>query len=128
MPRHTSIADRQVFHSSLRCLNVIVMADISKKIADTTSGIPTAENNTRRPPEVVRLSAKGPRADEQTCRKHLPVAGKVLPAEIDGAILKLARVLARQAAREDHARQQAGSACHDETRGNLREIFHRPAE
>ncbi|WP_186398111.1 hypothetical protein [Stappia sp. P2PMeth1] len=104
------------------------MADRSKKVTGATPHSPAAEDNARRTAKVVRLSAKRYRADGQICREHLPVAGKDLPAEIDDAILKLARVLARQAAKEDHARQQAGSACHDETRGNLREIFHRPAE
>jgi hypothetical protein len=107
---------------------VIDMANCSIKIAGDTSHSPTVEDNARRTSRVVRLSAKRSRTDGQICREHLPVAGKDLPAEIDDAILKLARVLARQAAREDHARQQARSACHDETRGNLREIFHRPAE
>lgn len=106
---------------------VIDMADCSKKNAGDTSHSPAADN-ARWATNVVRVSAKRSLADGQTCRQHLPVAGKDLPVEIDDAILKLARVLARQAAREDHARQQAGSACHDETRGNLREIFHRPAE
>lgn len=107
---------------------VIDMADWRKKIAGVTSHSPTAGDNAQRTSKVVRLSAKRSRTDGQICREHLPVSGKDLPAEIDDAILKLARVLARQAAREDHARQQAGSACHDETRGDLREIFHRPAE
>ncbi|MCR4266629.1 hypothetical protein [Nitratireductor sp. ZSWI3] len=104
------------------------MADRSKKIASVTSRFPAAEHNARRTSEVARLYAKKARSDEQTCREHLPTTGKALPAEIGDAILKLARVLARQAAREDHARQQAGSASHDETRGDLREIFHRPAK
>lgn len=107
---------------------VIDMADCSKKNASVTSHSATAEDNARWTSKVVRLSAKRSRADGQIYREHLAVAGKDLPAEIDDAILKLARVLARQAAREDHARQQAGSACHDETRGNLREILHRPTE
>jgi hypothetical protein len=34
------------------------------------------------------------------------VAARRLPAEPDPAILRLARALARQAAREDHAREQ----------------------
>ena len=103
---------------------VVVMADCSKEIAGVTSHSPAAEHSARRTSGVVRLSAKRSRTDEQTSREHLPVEGKDLPAEIDDAILKLARVLARQAAREDHARQHAGSARHDETRGDLREIFH----
>lgn len=107
---------------------VILMADRSKEIADSPSRSPAAEHNAVRTSKVVRLSAKRPRTNQQTCREHPSVAGKNLPAEIDDAILKIARVLARQAAREDHARQQAGSACHDETRGDLREIFHRPAK
>lgn len=107
---------------------VIDMADCSKKIAGVTSRSPIAEYSAREISEVVRLSAKKSRADGQTCREHLPFTARDLPPEIGDAILKLARVLARQAAREDHARQQAGSARHDETRGDLREIFHRPAK
>lgn len=107
---------------------VIVMADCSKKISGVASPSLVVERNARGTSQVVRLSAKKSRADGQTCREHLPFTGKDLPAEIDDAILKIARVLARQAAREDHARQQAGSARHDETRGDLREIFHRPAK
>ena len=107
---------------------VIDMADRRKKIADVTSHSATTEHNVQRASKVVRLSAKNSRSDGTICRQRLPYAQKNLPADIDDAILKFARVLARQAAREDHARQQAGSASHDETRSDLREIFHRPAE
>lgn len=51
-----------------------------------------------------------------------------LQASADDAILKIARALARQAAREDHARQQAESASHDKTCRNLREVFNRSAK
>lgn len=104
------------------------MADCSKKIVGVTSCSPVAEHIARGVSEVARMAARKSVDDGQTCQERLPAAGKNLPAEIDDAILKLARVLARQAAREDHARQLARSAYHDETRGNLREIFHRPAE
>lgn len=50
-------------------------------------------------------------------------AHSALSQESDSAILKIARALARQAAREDHARQRAGSACHDKTRSNIREVL-----
>jgi len=53
---------------------------------------------------------------------------KSLPTDAGDAILKLARALARQAAREDHARQQARSACNAETRRDLCEILHRSAK
>lgn len=53
---------------------------------------------------------------------------RCLLADDGGAILKIARALARQAAREDHARQQAGSACNAETCRDLCEVFHRSSE
>lgn len=107
---------------------VFDMADCNRKIAGDALHSPNAEENARRTSDDVRLSAKRSRVSGSICQAHLPVARKVLPAEVDDAILKLARVLARQAARDDHARQHAGSARHDETRSHLREIFHRPAE
>ena len=51
-----------------------------------------------------------------------------LPTDDRDAILKLARILARQAAREDHTRQQSGSACNVETRRDLRKVFNRSAK
>lgn len=107
---------------------VILMTDLSKRFAVPSPHSAFAGHNARRLSEFEQLSVKKLRAGELTGHECLPTAEKDLHAEIDDAILKLARVLARQAAREDHARQQAGSACHDETRGNIREIFHRPAE
>lgn len=107
---------------------VILMTDLSKRFAVPSPHSAFVGHNARRVSEVEQLSVKRLRAGELTGHECLPTAGKDLHAEIDDAILKIARVLARQAAREDHARQQAGSACHDETRGNLREIFHRPAK
>lgn len=74
------------------------------------------------------LTATKSCADVLEGHECLAAGGKELHAQVDDAILKIARVLARQAAREDHARQVAGSACHDETRGNLREIFYRPSK
>lgn len=41
----------------------------------------------------------------------------------ENAILKLARVLARQAAREDHAQNQVRSACDDQTGSDIRKVF-----
>ncbi|WP_127072690.1 hypothetical protein [Pelagibacterium lentulum] len=104
------------------------MTDLSKKFAVPSPHSALVGHNARRVSEVEQLSVKRLRSGDLAGHECLPTTGKDLPAEIDSAILKLARVLARQAAREDHARQQAGSACHDEARGNLREIFHRPAE
>ena len=75
-----------------------------------------------------QLSATKSSAEELEGHECLAAAGKELHAQVDNAFLKIARVLARQAPREDHARQVAGSAYHDETRGNLREIFHRPSK
>ncbi|YBV96863.1 hypothetical protein M1D80_08100 [Phyllobacteriaceae bacterium JZ32] len=103
------------------------MAD-SNKLAGSPSHFASTGHDARRPSEVVRLSALRSCAGERTGQQYLPTSGKDLPAEIDDAILKIARVLARQAAREDHARQEVGSACHDETRGNLREILNRSAK
>ena len=51
-----------------------------------------------------------------------------LRADSGDAILKIARALARQAAREDHARQQAESASHDKTCRNLRKVLNRSAK
>ncbi len=47
---------------------------------------------------------------------------------VDNAILKLARVLARQVAREDHARELARSACDDKESSDLCKVFNRPAK
>ena len=107
---------------------VVLMTDLSKKFAVPSPHSAFVGHNARRVSEVEQLSVKRLRAGELTGHECLPTAGEDLHAEIDDAILKIARALARQAAREDHARQQAGSACHDETRGNLRDIFHRPAK
>lgn len=104
------------------------MTDRSKKLAIPSRHFAFAGYHVGRVSEVVRLAAKRSRAGELTGREFLPTANNDLPAEIDNAILKIARALARQAAREDHARQQARSACHDEARGNIREVFHRPAK
>lgn len=43
-----------------------------------------------------------------------------LRRSVENAILKLARVLARQAAREDHAQDQARSACDYQTGRDIR--------
>jgi hypothetical protein len=51
------------------------------------------------------------------------VINKPFSPGVDPAILDLARALARQAAREDHAREMAK---HES--GNLRPILDRPAE
>lgn len=56
------------------------------------------------------------------------IPSHTLQAGADDAILKIARALARQAAREDHARQQAESASHDKTCRNLREVLNRSAK
>lgn len=48
-----------------------------------------------------------------------------LQLEPDGAILRLARALARQAAREDHARECADQARENETSRNLRPLLDR---
>lgn len=48
-----------------------------------------------------------------------------LSKQPDPAILALARVLARQAAREDHAREEAERR---NARGDLRPVLDRPAE
>lgn len=107
---------------------VFFMADCSEKLKDTSSHSASTGHHPRWTPEIVRLSAPPSRANEQTGQEYLPVTGNGLPTEIDDAILKFARVLARQAAREDHAHQQAGSACHDETSGDLRAVLHRSAK
>src|SRR3974390_3685155 len=44
---------------------------------------------------------------------------QLLQVELDGAILRLARALARQAAREDHARECADKVREHETRCDL---------
>jgi hypothetical protein len=46
----------------------------------------------------------------------------------DEAILRLARALARQAAREDHERDQIGIRTRDEEGGDLRSVLDRPPE
>lgn len=46
----------------------------------------------------------------------------------DKAILRLARALARQAAREDHAREQAKKERQDETSRDLRPLLDRPSK
>lgn len=50
---------------------------------------------------------------------------KDLSNDVDNAILKIARVLARQAAREDHALQLNGSedGIHEETCCDIRSVF-----
>jgi hypothetical protein len=50
---------------------------------------------------------------------------QALQVEPDSAILRLARVLARQAAREDHARECADKAPENETCRDLRPLFDR---
>lgn len=45
----------------------------------------------------------------------------------DEAVLRIARALARQAAREDHAREQAQREQHYAS-GDLRQVLNRPAE
>ena len=59
-------------------------------------------------------------------------APKPLPPDIRAATLRLARALARQAAREDHAKAMAARkgkrSGTDETGGNLRKVFDRPSE
>ena len=60
-------------------------------------------------------------------------ASNPLPPDIRAATLRLARALARHAAREDHAKAMAarererGSGA-DETGSDLRKIFDRPSE
>lgn len=63
-------------------------------------------------------------ADLQRCAKR----PDGLRSGVDSAILKLARVLARQAAREDHARELARSACDDKESSDLCKVFNRPAK
>jgi hypothetical protein len=46
----------------------------------------------------------------------------------DKAILRLARVLARQAAREDHERELAAQPNNDDQSRDLRQILDRPAK
>ncbi|MCO6185158.1 hypothetical protein [Rhizobium sp. L1K21] len=64
-------------------------------------------------------------SESNSCCETQPPRYKNLPVVVDDAILKIARALARQAARKDHARQQAGSAYYVETRRNLRKILDR---
>lgn len=52
---------------------------------------------------------------------------QVLQVEPDSAILRLARVLARQAAREDHAREYADKVQENETCRDLRPLLDRSA-
>jgi hypothetical protein len=52
---------------------------------------------------------------------------RVLQEPPDRAILRLARALARQAAREDHAREQAEKTHHESDR-DLRTLLNRPPE
>jgi len=52
---------------------------------------------------------------------------QVLRKAPDRAILRLASVLARQAAREDHAREQAEKIQHEPSR-DLRTLLNRPPE
>ena len=49
--------------------------------------------------------------------------GSTLRVGAENAILKLARVLARQAAREDHAQVQARNACGDQKGSDIRKVF-----
>ena len=49
----------------------------------------------------------------------------ILQAVADKAILRLARALARQAAREDHARECADKVRHNETSRDLRPLLDR---
>ncbi len=62
--------------------------------------------------------------DQQCCAKR----PDDLRSGVDGAILKLARVLARQVAREDHARELARSACDGKESGDLCKVLNRPAK
>lgn len=107
---------------------VIFMTDLSKRFAVPSPHSAFGGHNARQGSEVEQMSVKRFHSGDLAGHECLPTPGKDLPAEIDDAILKLARVLARQAAREDHARQQAGSACYDETRGDLREVLDRSAK
>lgn len=102
------------------------MTDCSKKFTEASLVRASRRYRSQGFSEVAQVSITQSPTDELEDHECLAVAGKELHAQVDNAILKVARVLARQAAREDHARQLAGSASHDETRGNLREIFHRP--
>jgi len=54
------------------------------------------------------------------CRDARRNSKSALRVGVENAILKLARVLARQAAREDHAQDQARSACNDQTGSDIR--------
>ncbi len=47
---------------------------------------------------------------------------------LDEAILRLARALARQAAREDHERDQVSTQTFDQEGGDLRPILDRPSK
>jgi hypothetical protein len=62
------------------------------------------------------------------CERGLAMAGNAhqpLPGATDDAILRLARALARQAAREDHERDQQSA---DQARRDLSAVFDRSAE
>lgn len=89
---------------------VIFMANRSKKLPGAVSHPSSTEHNARGTFSTVQRLATGFRSSAPAGPNCLPTAGKDLPAEIDDALLKIARVLARQAAREDHARQEVGSA------------------
>lgn len=76
-------------------------------------------------PKLSRSSREENRRND--CDRQVPLFGS-LPSDAGDAILKLARSLARQAAREDHARQLAGNATNAETRRDLCEVFYRSTE
>ena len=57
---------------------------------------------------------------------HLRIRKLPLRLIPDEAILRLARVLARQAAREDHERDQISIRTPDEESGDLRSVLNRP--
>ena len=65
--------------------------------------------------------------DEPNSSPPLKQEKQALQVAADKAILRLARALARQAAREDHARECADKARHNETSRDLRPLLDRPS-
>jgi hypothetical protein len=73
----------------------------------------------------VRSNISDPRLPNAVAR-HLE--NQALKVDPDQAILRLARALARRAAREDHARACAEKAGQNETSRDLRPLFDRSSE
>src|SRR5208283_4374554 len=65
--------------------------------------------------------------DTANSNVHQKLQNQALQVEPDSAILRLARALARQAAREDHAREYADKARENETCRDLRPLLDRSA-